>query len=319
LKVNWLHNLEDNLSILEERLLVLERQFNKLGNDLYIKEQELKQTNQQLEYAHQQMLEQHRLVVLGSLVAGILHEVNNPLQLVIGFAQLSSFSLENLQKELQEDLPQLSNIKQEKIEKIISEIKTNISTIEEQGINIVSNVNNMLLQARISSSQTSKVDINELIDRALPIVANSYKFKQENFSLKLETDYDKSLDKIEAFAEDLTKVITNLVKNCCDSVWQKKRRLGENFQPQIAIKTRKLDHYFLAITIRDNGEGIPDNLKEKIFQPYVTTKTAGEGTGLGLAIVRELIAHNQGQIKLRTEWGVYAEFMIILPITREHK
>jgi signal transduction histidine kinase len=314
LKVNWLNHLEDNLSILEERLLFLEKKVTKVNEELNSKQQELEQTNKQLEYAHEQMLEQHRLVAMGSLVAGILHETNNPLQLVIGFAQLSSFSIESLKSELKPYLPTFGNQKKQKIEKIISEIQDNIELIDEQSLKISNNINTMLLQARISGSQKTKVNINRLIDNALPIVISSYKFKQSNLTINIETKYENTLEDLEVFAEDLTKILINLIKNACDSVLQKQKRLGEKFQPQIIIKTQKLDDYFLAIIIRDNGEGIPNNLKEKIFQPYLTTKSAGDGTGLGLAIVKELINNNQGQIKVRTEWGSYAEFAIILPI-----
>jgi two-component system NtrC family sensor kinase len=313
LKVNWLNHLEDNLSVLEERLLFLEKKVSKVNQQLNSKQKELEQTNKQLEYAQEQMLEQHRLVAIGSLVAGILHETNNPLQLVIGFAQLSSFSLENLKDELKRYLPKFSERKKQKIEKIISEIEDNLSLIDEQSLKISKNINTMLLQARISGSQKTTVNINQLIDNALPIVISSYKFKQANLTIKIETSYENSLENLELFAEDITKIIINLVKNACDSVLQKQRRIGEKFQPHITVKTQKLDDRFIAIIIRDNGEGIPDNLKEKIFQPYVTTKSAGEGTGLGLAIVKELIDNNQGYIKVRTEWGFYAEFAIILP------
>jgi signal transduction histidine kinase len=313
LKVNWLNHLEDNLSVLEERLLFLEKKVSTVNRELDSKQKELEQTNQQLEYAQKQMLEQHRLVAIGSLVAGILHETNNPLQLVIGFAQLSSFSIENLRNELKQYLPKFSDGKQQKIEKIISEIEDNLTLIDEQSLKISKNINTMLLQARISGSQKTTVNINQLIDNALPIVISSYKFKQSNLTIKIETSYEHSLENLELFAEDITKIIINLIKNACDSVLQKQRRIGEKFQPHIIIKTQKLDARFIAIIIRDNGEGIPDNLKEKIFQPYVTTKSAGEGTGLGLSIVKELINNNQGHIRLKTEWGSYAEFGIILP------
>lgn len=314
MRVNWLNRLEDKVSLLEERLLFLEGQVAKISKKLKERELELEQSNRQLEYAHEQMLEQHRLVAMGSLVAGILHETNNPLQLTIGFAQLSSFLIENLRSELKENLSFLPLPKKDKIEKIILELEENISTIDNQSTKISENINTMLLQARISSSQSTKIDINNSIERLLPIVINSYKFQNEDFTIKIETHFDRAIGTIELFAEDITKIIVNLIKNACDSVSQKKRRLGEFFQPYLLVKTKKLDERHLAIIIRDNGEGIPDNLRDRIFQPYITTKSAGKGTGLGLSIVNDLLKNNRGQIKLQTQWGLYAEFTIILPI-----
>lgn len=314
MRVNWLNRLEDKVSLLEERLLFLEGQVAKISKKLKERELELEQSNRQLEYAHEQMLEQHRLVAMGSLVAGILHETNNPLQLTIGFAQLSSFLIENLRSELKENLSSFPLQKQEKIEKIILELEENVSTIDNQSTKISENINTMLLQARISSSQSTKININNSIERILPIVINSYKFQNEDFTLKIETHFDRAIGTSELFAEDITKIIVNLIKNACDSVSQKKRRLGEFFQPYLLVKTKKLDERHLAIIIRDNGEGIPDNLRDRIFQPYVTTKSAGQGTGLGLSIVNDLLKNNKGQIKLQTQWSLYAEFTIILPI-----
>jgi signal transduction histidine kinase len=314
LKVNWFDRLEDKLSVLEERLLFLEGQVTTISKKFQAREQELEQRNRQLQYAHEQMLEQHRLVALGSLVAGILHETNNPLQLTIGFAQLSSFLIENLKNELKEDFQLFDRQKQEKVNKIILELEENVSTIDFQSTKISENINSMLLQARIAGSQRTKIDLNRSIERSLPIVIHSYKFQNEDFTIKLETDFDRALGTIEVFAEDITKIIVNLVKNACDSMFQKKRRLGEFFQPHLLVKTKKLDERFLAIIIRDNGEGIPDNLKARIFQPYITTKSAGKGTGLGLSIVSDLLKNNNGQIKLQAQWGSYAEFTIILPI-----
>jgi signal transduction histidine kinase len=200
------------------------------------------------------------------------------------------------------------------VKAIAKDIKENEQKINHHGKRADSIVKGMLQHSRNSSGQKEPTDINNLVDECMRLSYHGLRAKNKSFNAKTETVFDNSIPKINIAPQDIGRVIINLFTNAFYSVMQKKKQLGNAYEPTVTAKTSKTQKG-ISISIRDNGNGVPQKVMDKIFQPFFTTKPVGEGTGLGLSMSYEIITkgHN-GELKVETKEGEYAEFIINLPV-----
>ena len=261
----------------------------------------------ELKGAQAQLIQSEKMASLGELTAGIAHEIQNPLNFVNNFSEVNTELIDEMQEEL--DKGNLDDAKA-----LAKNIKENEQKITHHGKRADSIVKGMLQHSRNSSGQKELTDINALADECMRLSYHGLRAKDKSFNAKTETDFDSNIPKINIVSQDIGRVIINLFTNAFYSVMQKKKQLGDAYEPVISVKTNKTPKG-VSISIRDNGNGVPQKVMDKIFQPFFTTKPVGEGTGLGLSMSYEIITkgHN-GELKVSTKEGEFAEFIINLPV-----
>jgi two-component system NtrC family sensor kinase len=267
-----------------------------------------------LRTAQDRLVQTEKLASLGQLTAGIAHEIKNPLNFVNNFSALSA----ELTDELNDLLTSatLSDQMREEVGELTQMLKDNLQKVVQHGKRADSIVKNMLLHSREGSGDHRAADINALLDESLNLAYHGARAEKPTFNVTLQRQFDASAGMIEVFPQEITRVLLNLITNGFYAVAQRKSKAGSSgFDPVLSATTRNLgDH--VEIRIRDNGTGIPADVKEKMFNPFFTTKPAGEGTGLGLSMSHDIIVKQHGgTIDVETEPGQFTEFRIVLPRT----
>ena len=291
----------------------LEVKVEERAHELKNKNEQLEQTLQQLKVTQKQMMAQEKLASLGALIAGVAHEIRNPLNFVNNFAELSANLAQELQQEIGNQCQYLDAEVVESINDILSDLVENVIEIKRQGQRADKIIQTMLLHAHHESSKREMTDINGLIASSIKLVFHNLRQKYKDFNISIETTYDASIGQIEIVPQDINRAFINLINNACYAAHTKKKMLGEEFSPIVSVKTNNLAES-VEISIQDNGQGISKNILDKIFNPFFTTKPPGEGTGLGLSLTHDIIVgQHQGEMKLETEPGVYTKFIIVLP------
>ena len=259
-------------------------------------------------------MQTEKLASLGQLTAGIAHEIKNPLNFVNNFAALSA----ELTDELNDVLKQAAiaeKIRGE-VDELTGLLKDNLQKVVQHGKRADSIVKNMLLHSREGTGEHRPADINALVDESLNLAYHGARAEKPDFNVTLQRDFDAGAGMIEVFPQEITRVFLNLVSNGFYAVTKRKVEAGESgFDPVLSAATRNLGDA-VEIRIRDNGTGIPPEVKDKMFNPFFTTKPAGEGTGLGLSMSHDIIVKQHGgTIDVETEPGQFTEFRIVLPRT----
>ncbi|UCH97568.1 MAG: two-component sensor histidine kinase [Candidatus Aminicenantes bacterium] len=266
-----------------------------------------KETLDRLKETQQQLVQLERMASLGQLTAGIAHEIKNPLNFVINFADLSRDLVKELQKEIQPG--KINTIKE-----ILNQLEQNVEKIKDHGKRIDSIVKGMLLHSRGKQGEFQLVDLNALLEENTILVYHSMRALDRSFHLEIQTDFDETIGKIKIVPQDFSRAFLNIAINACYSVNEKRKKAPPGFSPLVLVKSRNLGEN-IQVRVWDNGSGIPDRDQDKIFTPFFTTKPAGTGTGLGLSIAYDLITgeHN-GTLEFETREGESAEFIITIPI-----
>ena len=250
---------------------------------------------------------------LGALTAGIAHEIKNPLNFVNNFAELSTDLVQELLEEMQSQKERFDAETVEEIEDILSDLEQNTTKINEHGRRANSIVQGMLLHSRGKSGERQLTDINALLAENINLAYHGMRAKDTTFNIAIETNYDDSIAPIEIVPQDIGRVFLNILNNACYAAYHKKKEVEGEFTLTLSVRTQNLGDG-VEIRIRDNGSGIPEDVVDKIFNPFFTTKPTGEGTGLGLSISYEIVVQgHKGEIQVETEVGSYTEFIIILP------
>ena len=279
-----------------------------------LREEDLERANHQLLSTQKQMIAQEKLASLGSLTAGIAHEIKNPLNFVNNFAELSVELSEELTEELDAQKEQLEPDFLAEITDIVDTLKDNVSKINHHGKRADKIVANMLQHSRNGESEWTTVDINELVAEAVNLAYHGMRAKHSEFNLDFDTDYDDTLPPISVSAQDLSRVFLNIASNACYAVYQRQLDEGEDYRPLLKVRTRKQDQH-VAIYIRDNGPGMSPDVKNKVFEQFFTTKPSGEGTGLGLSLSYNIVVDQHGgSMTAESEEGVYTDFIVTLPL-----
>ena len=196
---------------------------------------------------------------------------------------------------------------------IAEDLKQNLEKILHHGKRADAIVKGMLLHSRSSSGQKEPTDINALADEYLRLAYHGLRAKDKSFNAKFETSFDPTLERINVVPQEIGRVILNLINNAFHAVREKKKWVREGFEPTVVVGTKQLNDG-IEISIKDNGNGIPDSIKEKVFQPFFTTKPTGQGTGLGLSICYDIVKANGGQIRFESKTQVGTEFILVLPV-----
>jgi two-component system, NtrC family, sensor kinase len=304
---------EDEIGILARGFNLMVAQLAQRDRQIQRQMQQLAQTLEQLKITQIQMIAQEKLASLGTLTAGIAHEIRNPLNFINNFAELSLDLVRELGEELEVNQERLEPEAIAYLEELLQDLQGNATKIHHHGNRAESIVRNMLLHSRGGSGQWSETNLNALLEEAANLAYHGMRANDSSFNVTLRKDYDKTIGKIRIVPQEISRVFLNIISNGCYAVGEKRRKLGDDFSPQIALTTRNLGEK-VEIRIRDNGLGMSPEVREKIFNPFFTTKPAGEGTGLGLSLSYDIIVQqHQGQLDVISEPGSYAEFIIMLP------
>jgi signal transduction histidine kinase len=268
--------------------------------------QTLQEKNEEIVRSQEQLLVQEKLASLGALTAGIAHEIQNPLNFVNNFSEMSNELMDELNLELKNN-----NVTEALT--IVNDVKLNLEKINRHGKRADSIVKGMLLHSRGNSGEKVLTHVNELLDQDITLAYHGLKAQNINFNITIEKDFDESLNKIKTVPQDISRVFLNIINNACYSANEKKRKVGKGFIPVLKVSTKNLQDR-VEIRIKDNGIGISPKIRDKLFNPFFTTKPSGEGTGLGLSISYDIIVKQHfGNIKFESEEGKFAEFFITLP------
>jgi len=268
---------------------------------------------EQLKTMQEELVTQEKLASLGTLTAGIAHEIKNPLNFVNNFSDLSVELVDELGQVLEKHKERINSEAYHEIEEILSTLKQDLEKINEHGNQADRIVQNMLQHTRGKSGGPHETDINTLLDDDIGLTYHGLRAKDEKFNVMIDKNFDGSIGTINVVAQDIGRVFLNVLTNAFYEADKKHKDLGDNFVPKVSVSTRNLDNR-VEITIHDNGTGISENIRGKVFNPFFTTKPTGEGTGLGLSISYDIIVeeHN-GQMRFETEEGEFTEFIITLP------
>jgi PAS domain S-box-containing protein len=266
----------------------------------------------ELQMAQDRLVVTQKLASLGQLTAGIAHEIKNPLNFVNNFSSLSVELMDELQEEL--GRVQVDDKTRTEITELADTLRDNLSKIVQHGKRADSIVKNMLLHAREGSGEHRPVDINALVEESLNLAYHGARAEKQGFNITLGRSFDPAVGQADVSPQDITRVLLNLISNGFDAVAKRNREVDPgDFEPMLATATRNLGDR-VEIKIRDNGTGMPPDVKEKMFNPFFTTKPAGEGTGLGLSISHDIIVkQHAGSIEVDSRPGEFTEIRIILP------
>jgi signal transduction histidine kinase len=308
---------QQELRIVSDRKAELEVLVAERTAELTQQKDALQETLKELKVIQAQLIQQEKLASLGELTAGIAHEIQNPLNFVTNFSEVSTELVDELQAGVLQHLPEAE--KEDAVE-IMRHLTQNLQKISHHGKRADSIVKGMLQHTRASNGQKELTDINDLADEYLRLSYHGLRAKDKGFQARLETLFDSNLPNIEVVPQDMGRVLLNLFNNAFYAVQNKKAAAApESYQPlvQVCTSCRKGN---LEIRVRDNGCGIPEDIRTKIFQPFFTTKPAGQGIGLGLSLSYEIITkgHN-GEITVESEEGEFTEFIIKLPVHVQDK
>jgi two-component system, NtrC family, sensor kinase len=274
---------------------------------------ELSQSLDDLRTAQERLIQTEKLASLGQLTAGIAHEIKNPLNFVNNFSALSAELIDEM-KEALSDIS-LDNNKREELNEIAQMLKSNLEKVVQHGKRADSIVKNMLQHSREGSGEHRPADINAVVDESLNLAYHGARAEKAGFTITLERKFDPAVGMVDVYPQEITRALLNLISNGFYATTKRKAEAGDGFEPMLSATTRNLGDK-VEIRIRDNGTGIPEEVKEKIFNPFFTTKPSGEGTGLGLSMSHDIIVKQHGgSIDLETKSGLFTEFKIVLPRT----
>lgn len=270
---------------------------------------EIKKAYSGLKAAQAQLIQSEKMASLGELTAGIAHEIQNPLNFVNNFAEVNRELIE----ELKEESAKKSKERDAQLEQeLLTDIDQNLDKISHHGKRADSIVKGMLQHSRSNDGTKEPTDINQLADEYLRLAYHGLRAKDKSFNATMETDFDDSIGKISVVPQDIGRVLLNLITNAFHAANERKEQQGEGYQPAVWVKTRKTDNG-VEITVQDNGGGIPAAIKEKVFQPFFTTKATGEGTGLGLSMSYDIVTKGHGgTLKFENEEGKGVKFFVTL-------
>jgi two-component system NtrC family sensor kinase len=267
----------------------------------------LNETLADLKATQAQLIQSEKMASLGELTAGIAHEIQNPLNFVNNFSDLNTELIDEMKEALKSgDMETAMNI--------ADDIRENDEKINHHGKRADAIVKGMLQHSRSSSGLKEPTDINALADEYLRLAYHGLRAKEKSFNATLKTDFDETIGKVNVIPQDMGRVILNLITNALYVVAEKKRQNIPGYEPTVTVSTQKINGQIL-IKVKDNGDGIPQKIIDKIFQPFFTTKPTGKGTGLGLSMSYEIVTKGHGgQLNVETKEGEGSEFIISLPV-----
>ena len=284
----------------------LEIQVAQRTAELTKQKEELEHTLEELQSTQAQLIQSEKMASLGELTAGIAHEIQNPLNFVNNFSEVSA----ELLAEMKEEMKKGNN---SEVELIADDLEKNLVRITQHGKRADAIVKSMLQHSRKNTGQLEPTNINALADEYLRLSYHGLRAKDKTFNAAMQTDFDAGIGTINIVPQDMGRVLLNLFNNAFYAVSEKKKIKDENYKPTIFVSTKKQGNEVI-ITVKDNGNGIPQTVIDKIFQPFYTTKPTGAGTGLGLSLSYDIVTRQHGgSIRAETKEGEGATFIVELP------
>ncbi len=290
----------NDLKIAEAHALQAEEDLVKLQTEKRRSEEALAE----LQVTQKQLIQSEKMASLGELTAGIAHEIQNPLNFVNNFSEVNKELLLEMKDEM--DKGNLDDAKA-----LANDVIDNQEKINHHGKRADAIVKGMLQHSRSSSATKEPTDINKLADEYLRLAYHGLRAKDKSFNATMKTGYDESMGTIHVIPQDIGRVILNLITNAFYTVTEKKKQNGTGYEPTVTVSTKKINDK-VEVRVRDNGNGIPQKVMDKIFQPFFTTKPTGQGTGLGLSLSYDIVKAHGGELKVETKEGEGSEFIILL-------
>jgi signal transduction histidine kinase/ligand-binding sensor domain-containing protein len=268
--------------------------------------EQLNKSLQDLKSTQSQLVQSEKMASLGELTAGIAHEIQNPLNFVNNFSEINTELIE----ELKNEKLKAQNERDEKLEnELLNSLTQNLEKIVHHGKRADAIVKGMLQHSRSSNGQKEPTDISALCDEYLRLSYHGLRAKDKTFNATIKTDFDPTIGNINIIPQDIGRVILNLINNAFYAVSEKKKAADESYLPTVSIQTKRINDE-IEIIVSDNGNGIPQKIVDKIFQPFFTTKPTGQGTGLGLSLSYDIVKAHGGELKVETEEGEGSTFII---------
>ncbi|MFY0581970.1 sensor histidine kinase [Cystobacter fuscus] len=294
----------------EESNRTLEHRVQERTEELHHKNAELQRALERLKAMQAQIITQEKLASLGSLTAGIAHELKNPLNFVKNFSELSLELLPELSEAVRRAQ---ATATQDEVDALLNELKQNISKVREHEQRASGTINGMLRHARNNRGAPQPTSINALVEEAIRLIQQGLRARNPPRHVSVDISFDEAVPQLSLVPEDFRRVILNLLDNACYAAQEKARRSESVEPPRLKVSTRWTGSE-VEIRVRDNGDGVPAAARDKLFTPFFTTKPTGEGTGLGLSLSHDIIVVALGgRLKVESEEGRYAEFTIVLP------
>ena len=270
----------------------------------------------QMENLRQQLKQQEKLASLGLLSAGIAHEIQNPLNFVINFSKMSNKLLSDLTEIVEDNEDKLSEDDREEVEDIVADLKENMSKIVEHGERAISIIQGILLISRGKENEFIPTDICHLVKEYVWLSYHAMRANDKSFNIAIRENYQEGLPPIMVIPQDLSRAVLNVMNNACYAVWQKSQTAAADYTPEISISVAVNDKS-LVISIADNGEGMNDEVKQRLFENFFTTKPIGHGTGLGMSITRDIIENkHSGKVTFTSTLGKGTTFTFTIPVMK---
>ena len=282
------------------------KELNVLNAEIREQKEKLEITLADLKSTQAQLIQSEKMASLGELTAGIAHEIQNPLNFVNNFSDINKELLTEMDDEIGK-----GNLVE--VRSIAKDVIDNEEKINQHGKRADAIVKGMIQHSRVSSGHKEITNIYALADEYLRLAYHGLKAKDNSFNASMKTNFDETIGKINVIPQDIGRVILNLITNAFYAVAEKKKLIGDRYEPIVSVSTKKINDK-VEIEVKDNGNGIPKNVLDKIFQPFFTTKPTGQGTGLGLSLAYDIIKAHGGEIKVESKEDEGAEFIIQLPL-----
>ena len=291
-------------------LRTLNHEIEQQKEEIEAQRDHLEDTLTELQSTQAQLIQKEKLASLGELTAGIAHEIQNPLNFVNNFSEVSTELIDELREGPFQQLP---DKEKDYAEEILGDLSSNLKKINHHGERASSIVKGMLEHSRTDSGERRPTDLNALADEYLKIAYHGLRAKNKNFNCELVTDFDPTLELVVVAPQEIGRVLLNLYNNAFYAVHQRQQQADGDYQPTVRVSTSKISSG-VELRVKDNGIGIPESIKAKIFQPFFTTKPTGEGTGLGLSLSYDIISKGHGgTLEVSSQEGLGTTFIVLLP------
>ncbi len=299
---------EQQQALLEQNAL-LEKRVQERTAELFEQKETLQQTLSELKASQLQLIQKEKMASLGELTAGIAHEIQNPLNFVLNFGELNADLLAEVKERIDSETLPAGFI--DDINPLLNDFTENLKKILHHGKRADGIVKNMLQHTRRHSGVMELTDLNELAEEYLKLSYHGFRSKNKSFNCTIQTAFDGNVDRIRVIPQDIGQILVNLFNNAFYSMNEKLKLNEKDYEPTLSIIS-EMKNNKVILSVRDNGMGIPEKNVQKIFQPFFTTKPTGEATGLGLSLSYDIIKAHEGDLKVDSAEGEYAEFTMAL-------
>ena len=270
-------------------------------------------TVDQIEQLKEQLKKQEKLASLGILSAGIAHEIQNPLNFVINFSKMSNKLLKDLEEIVADNEDKLAEEDREDLDDIVADMKENLSKIVEHGERAISIIQGILLVSRGKDGEFLPTDVCKLVKEYVWLSYHATRANHKGFNLTIREQYAEGIPQVMVIPQDLSRAVLNVMNNACYAVWKKAQTCNGSYQPEVCVNVEKQNEH-IVISLKDNGEGMNQETKERLFENFYTTKPVGQGTGLGMAITRDIIENKHGgKLTFESTEGIGTTFTFTIP------